>query len=64
MPKQNIMSNGVTQIYLGPAMGTYFAAKVDFEKSNQYFSQSLMVAQSFYPNPFFEVLTRRLLLGL
>ena len=59
MPK-HIMSNGVTQIYLGPAMGTYFAAKADFEKSNQYFSQSLVVAQSFYPNPFFEVLTRRL----
>jgi len=59
LPKQ-IFSNGPTQVYLCPAMGAFYAAKREFEKSNQYFVQSLSVAKSFFPNPFFEASTRQL----
>ncbi len=59
LPNQ-IFSNGPTQVYLGPAMGVFYAAKREFEKSNQYFVQSLSVAKSFFPNPFFEASTRQL----
>jgi tetratricopeptide (TPR) repeat protein len=59
LPNQ-IFSNGPTQVYLGPAMGAFYAAKREFEKSNQYFVQSLSVAKSFFPNPFFEASTRQL----
>jgi tetratricopeptide (TPR) repeat protein len=59
LPK-HIFSNGPTQVYIGPAMGAYFATKKEFEKSNQYFLQSLAVAKSIFPNPFFEASTRQL----
>jgi tetratricopeptide (TPR) repeat protein len=59
LPK-HISSNGPTQVYLGPAMGAYYATEKEFEKSNQYFSQSLVVAKSLFPNPFSEASARRL----
>jgi tetratricopeptide (TPR) repeat protein len=59
LPK-HIFSNGPSQVYLGPAMGAYYSTKKEFEKSNQCFSQSLAVANSLFPNPFFEASTRQL----
>jgi tetratricopeptide (TPR) repeat protein len=59
LPKQ-ILSNGPTQVYLSPAMAVYYCTKKEYEKSNNYFNQSLAVAQLFFPNPFIEASTRQL----
>ena len=59
LPKQ-ILSNAPTQIYLNPTLGVYFAAKGEFEKSNEHFEKVLQTQIKYYPNPFFEVSTRQL----
>ena len=56
---EHILSDAATQIFFGPAMGVYYASKNEFEKSNQYFNQSLEMAKSFLP-PFFEASSRQL----
>jgi tetratricopeptide (TPR) repeat protein len=55
-----ILKNAPTQVFIAPTLGVYFAAKGDFEKSNQTFSDWLALLKTVFPNPFLEASSRQL----
>jgi KaiC/GvpD/RAD55 family RecA-like ATPase/tetratricopeptide (TPR) repeat protein len=59
LPK-DILSNAPTQIYIAPTMGTYYAAKNEFEKSNKIFTDWLAAINSVFPSPFYEASSKQL----
>lgn len=59
LPK-DILSNAPTQIYSAPTMGTYYAAKNEFEKSNKIFTDWLAAINSVFPSPFYEASSKQL----
>jgi tetratricopeptide (TPR) repeat protein len=59
LPK-DVLSNAPTQIYIAPTMGTYYAAKNEFEKSNKIFTDWLAAIKSVFPSPFYEASSKQL----
>ncbi len=59
LPK-HILSNAPTQIYIGPTMLTYYAAKGEFEKSEKCFMDWQRVVKTIFPNPFLDASSRHL----
>ena len=56
---ENILSNVFSQGYLKPAMGAYYAAKNEFEKSNQHFSEIFQNSTLVDMSPEFFMISQR-----
>ena len=59
LPKY-IIENAPSQIYFPIVMCVYYAAKNDYEKSDQYFNQALLFSEKYFPNPFMLASARQL----
>ena len=59
LPK-DVQSNAPTQIYLGPTMLTYYAAKGEYEKSEKAFNDWMNVVKTYFSSPFVDAGARQL----
>jgi predicted ATPase len=59
LPKY-ILQNAPTQIYIGPVMLTYYAAKGEFEKSQKCFNDWIKTVNAVFPSPFVDASARQL----
>jgi tetratricopeptide (TPR) repeat protein len=56
----DVFNNAPTQIYLGPIMLTYNAAKGEYEKSTKVFNDWMAAVKTYFPSPFVDVGARQL----
>ena len=59
LPK-HILQNAPTQLYIGPTLLTYYAAKGEFEKSEKCFNDWIKTVNAVFPSPFVDASARQL----
>jgi predicted ATPase len=59
LPK-DVLLNAPTQIYLGPTLLTYYAAKDEYEKSEQAFNDWMAKVKAYFSSPFVDAGARQL----